>query len=91
MSQEPVYWTMRDGNKISVDDMDINHLRNTLKMLIRAKRATTAPVSKFKIHGEIASEFADMVKLYAINPELTCTCDEVHQCQQCYEETIERT
>lgn len=82
MSQGPVYWTMRNGQKINVDHMDINHLRNTLKMLIRAKRS--APVSKFKVHGEIASEFADMAELYAINPELTCACDEVHICQQCY-------
>ena len=26
---------MRNGRLISVDDMDINHLRNTLKMIIR--------------------------------------------------------
>jgi len=24
--------------------------------------------------------------MYSISPELTCTCDEVHECQQCYEE-----
>lgn len=29
------YWTMRDGSKIDVDKMDVNHLRNVLKMLIR--------------------------------------------------------
>jgi hypothetical protein len=28
----------------------------------------------------------DMYMLYNISPELTCTCDEVHECQQCYEE-----
>ena len=28
----------------------------------------------------------DMAMLYSISPELTCTCDEVHECQQCYEE-----
>ena len=33
--KEIVYWTMRDGNKISVDDMDINHLRNAFKYLIK--------------------------------------------------------
>lgn len=80
-----IYWTMRDGKKISVDDMDINHLRNTLKMLIRAKRAQSVP--KFQVHGEIASEFADMAMLYSISPELTCQCDEIHECQQCYEES----
>ena len=24
-----------------------------------------------------------MYELYKINPELTCTCDELHVCQQC--------
>ena len=31
----PVFWKMRDGRLISVDDMDLNHLRNVLKMIIR--------------------------------------------------------
>lgn len=30
-----MYWKQRDGNYIAVDQMDINHLRNTLKLLIR--------------------------------------------------------
>jgi hypothetical protein len=28
----------------------------------------------------------DMYMLYSISPELTCTCDEFHMCQQCCEE-----
>ena len=79
-----IYWTMKNGQKIDVDTMDIQHLRNTLKMLIKAKRAQS--VSKFQVHGEIASEFADMVMLYSISPELTCQCDEVSECQQCWED-----
>ena len=41
----PVYWKMRNGKLISVDDMDINHLRNVLKMIIRnnQKVQTTCP------------------------------------------------
>ena len=41
----PVYWKMRNGRLISVDDMDINHLRNVLKMIIRnnQKVQTTCP------------------------------------------------
>jgi hypothetical protein len=27
----------------------------------------------------------DMWDLYQISPELTCTCDEFHTCQQCDE------
>tara|TARA_R110002073_G_scaffold199423_1_gene358499 strand:- start:31 stop:225 length:195 start_codon:yes stop_codon:yes gene_type:complete len=28
----------------------------------------------------------DAWEMFRISPELTCTCDEVHTCQQCYEE-----
>ena len=31
----------------------------------------------------------DMAMLYSISPELTCTCDDYHECQQCYEERKE--
>ena len=36
-SQKPnkVYWTCKDGTKIDVDEMSIEHLRNCLKMVIR--------------------------------------------------------
>jgi len=30
-------------------------------------------------------EAGDFYALYSINPELTCSCDELHICQQCYE------
>jgi hypothetical protein len=30
-----VYWTMKNGEKIDVDKMEIDHLRNALKMIIR--------------------------------------------------------
>jgi hypothetical protein len=32
-------------------------------------------------------EAQDMYMLYSISPELTCQCDSVHTCQQCYEES----
>jgi hypothetical protein len=31
-------------------------------------------------------EAKEMAMLYSINPELTCTCDEFHICQQCDKE-----
>lgn len=59
---EKVYWTMKNGQKIDVDQMDIQHLRNTLKMLIRAKRAQSTPVKpKFEIHGEMAQNFLEQM------------------------------
>jgi hypothetical protein len=32
---DKVYWTMKNGQHIDVDDMTESHLRNTLKMIIR--------------------------------------------------------
>jgi len=37
MSKQPVYWKQKNGVLISVDDMDINHLRNVLKMILTTK------------------------------------------------------
>jgi hypothetical protein len=34
MKDDTVFWKMRNGKLISIDDMDINHLRNTLKTKI---------------------------------------------------------
>ena len=59
---EKVYWTMRNGQLIDVDQMDINHLRRTLKMIInnKIKLQATKPVRKeFKFNGEIAQEMHD--------------------------------
>jgi hypothetical protein len=39
------------------------------------------------MNGELAMEDFDMAMLHNISPELTCTCDEHHQCQQCYQDS----
>ena len=53
-----VYWTMKNGQQIDVDAMDINHLRNTLKMIITNKsKVINKP--KFEIHGDIAQSMID--------------------------------
>jgi hypothetical protein len=31
-------------------------------------------------------EASDMYAMYSISPQLTCQCDDIHMCQQCYEE-----
>lgn len=51
-----LYWTMKNGQKIDIDEMDLNHLRNTLKMLVRNSQRTKVVKPKFEIHGEIAKE-----------------------------------
>ena len=41
--------------------------------------------------GEFFDDARDMHMLYSISPELTCTCDEVHECQQCWEDRKNET
>ena len=52
---EKVYWTMRDGKQIDIDEMSVQHLRNTLKMIVRnsQKRKKT----EFKLNGDVAENF----------------------------------
>ena len=59
MANQPVYWKMRDGKLISIDDMDINHLRNVLKMIIKNGQKAKALKLKpeFKMNGDMANEF----------------------------------
>ena len=78
-----VYWTMRNGRRIDVDDMDIDHLRNTLKMILRSRER---PAPAVRVYGEMAMEDADKYVLHNISPELVCECDEVHVCQSCMED-----
>lgn len=69
-SKEIVYWKMRNGKLISVDEMDINHLRNTLKLIIKNENRIMVALNKklekerhikaannFVLHGDMANEF----------------------------------
>lgn len=63
MTKEKVYWKMRNGNLISVDDMDEEHLRNTLKLVLRNRETVIKRIveskskRKFKLQGDMANEF----------------------------------
>ena len=55
------YWKMRNGKSISIDDMDLNHLRNTLKMIVNNSNKHKVKViikkQEFKLNGDIANDF----------------------------------
>lgn len=34
---DKIYWTTKDGTQIDIDKMSIEHLRNTLKMIVKQK------------------------------------------------------
>jgi hypothetical protein len=56
---EAVYWTTKSGTRINVDHMDLNHLRNTLKMIIRNNVVKKDVTSSFKLNGDIAQQYID--------------------------------
>ena len=62
------YWTMKNGQKIDVDLMDENHLRNTLKMILRNIENAEAKEreiikTRFKLNGDIAQDHYDQMSL----------------------------
>ena len=62
------YWTTKTGQKIDVDLMDENHLRNTLKMILRNIENAEAKEreirkTRFKLNGDIAQDHYDQMML----------------------------
>jgi len=57
MNVNPTYWKMRNGELISIDDMDVNHLRNVLKMIVNNSNKHNKGV--FELVGDMANEFND--------------------------------
>ena len=61
MKDNSPVWKMRNGRLISVDDMDINHLRNVLKIIIRNNHKVQViqakPKVEFKLNGDMAQSF----------------------------------
>ena len=58
MSVNPIYWKMRNGDLISIDDMDVNHLRNVLKMIVNNSNKHRKQIV-FELKGDMANEFND--------------------------------
>jgi hypothetical protein len=59
MKNKTYYWTTRAGDKINVDDMDIEHLRNALKMIIRNSQSKE---NKFTLNGDMANYFNEQME-----------------------------
>jgi hypothetical protein len=62
------YWTMKNGQKIDIDLMDENHLRNTLKMILRNIENAEAKEreirkTRFELNGDIAQDHYDQMTL----------------------------
>lgn len=70
MSANPTYWKMRNGESISIDDMDCHHVKNVLKMIVnnsnnhkRTKKLMEISAEKsfedIQLNGDMANEFND--------------------------------
>lgn len=59
-----VYWTMKNGKMIDIDEMDINHLRNSLKLIVRAfesKKKEILNNQKNQFIGNIEMNFQEQM------------------------------
>ncbi len=63
MKNKTYYWTTKSGEKINVDDMDITHLRNALKMILRNIENKPKRIN-FTLNGDIANDFNDKMEEY---------------------------
>lgn len=68
MSKELTYWKQRNGVLISVDDMDVNHLRNVLKMIVNN---SSNRKKSFVLNGDMANMFNDDMKNYQYECDAT--------------------
>ena len=62
MTKEKVYWKMRNGKLISIDDMTEEHAKNVLKIVLKNRQTVMKQIVKtkrqsFKLHGDMANEF----------------------------------
>ena len=58
MNKQKYYWTTKDGRTMNVDEMTTEHLRNTLKMIIRnSLKKEKIDAYKFtQLKGDIARD-----------------------------------
>ena len=60
MKSNTVYWTQSNGVKVDIDTMDIQHLRNTLKMIVRnSNKVTVRPKRIPSSQCNITKRFED--------------------------------
>lgn len=53
-----IYWTMKTGEKVDIDEMSINHLKNTLKMIVRnIEKLEEKKKKEINLEGNIEQAF----------------------------------
>jgi len=73
MENKKYYWTQKNGQQIDVDSMDVNHLRNVVKMILRNLEKIEAKEKqkqKFQLHGDIANDLNDQMEVAMYQDEM---------------------
>jgi hypothetical protein len=81
-SKEIVYWKQRNGELISIDDMDINHLRNVLKMIVKNSNKHKIEWFNNLHYGNKISYVSDILgksDYVALNHEIVIIYNTVHK------------
>lgn len=65
MENKIIYWTTKDGQKIDIMSMDVNHLRNVLKMIVNNSNKHKKK-QEFKLNGDMAQEFNNSFDDYSL-------------------------
>ncbi len=66
-NKEIVYWKQKDGTFIDIDSMDVNHLRNVLKQIVKNSnkhKVQQKEAKQFKLNGDMANQFNDDMQNY---------------------------
>ena len=66
--KDEVYWKQRNGVLISIDDLDVNHLRNVLKMIVNN---SSNRKKSFVLNGDVANMFNDDMQNYQYECDAT--------------------
>ncbi|MEI6797868.1 MAG: hypothetical protein WCO04_01470 [Pseudomonadota bacterium] len=85
MSNQPVYWKQRNGELISIDNMDVNHLRNVLKMIVKNSNKHKIEWFNNLHYGNKIAYVSDILgksDYVALNHEIVKIYDTVHKKKQ---------
>jgi len=73
-NKEIVYWKTKDGKLVSIDDMDTNHLKNVLKMIVKNSNKHRVQIltkkQEFKLNGDAANMFNNDIDHHEFESDL---------------------
>lgn len=94
MSNQPVYWKTRNGRLVSVDEMDINHVRNAFKHLIKHHQKVIQQANEVvdKYNALVRKRKAERGEAsFNLNGDIAQNFNDSRTCPNCNEEWLSDT